>query len=101
MYFALLLAGNPAMVQLGLFVAMALIFYFLMIKPQSKARKEMQERLSKLKAGDEVLLTSGLYAVVDRIEDQTLYLKLGSSVVKARKTAVAALSSEPAPQQQS
>ena len=78
---------------------MALLFYFLLIRPQSKARKQMEERLSKLKAGDEVLLTSGLYATIDRVEDKNIYLKLGSSIVKARRSAVAALATEPAPEQ--
>ena len=82
-----------------LFGGMALLFYFLLIRPQSKARKQMEERLSKLKAGDEVLLTSGFYATIDRVEDKNLYLKLGSSIVKARRTAVAALAAEPAPEQ--
>jgi len=102
MTFALLqqAGGSPMIAQIGLFAAMAIIFYFLLIRPQSKARKQMQERLSKLKAGDEVLLSSGFYAIVDRVEDQNLYLKLGSSVVKARKTAVVAFANEPAPQQQ-
>ena len=82
-----------------LFGGMALLFYFLLIRPQSKARKQMEERLSKLKAGDEVLLTSGMYATIDRVEDKNIYLKLGSSVVKARRNAVAALANEPAPEQ--
>ena len=102
MYFALLqqTAGSPMIAQLGLFAAMGLIFYFLLIRPQSKARKQMQERLAKLKVGDEVLLSSGFYAIVDRVEDQALYLKLGTTVVKARKTAVVAFANEPAPEQQ-
>ena len=82
-----------------LFGGMALLFYFLLIRPQSKARKQMEERLSKLKAGDEVLLTSGFYATIDRVEDQNIYLKLGASVVKARRTAVVALATEPVPEQ--
>ena len=90
---------GPSATQFVLFGGMALLFYFLLIRPQSKARKEMEDRLSKLKAGDEVLLSSGLYATIDRVEDKNLYLKLGNSVVKARRTAVAALASEPAPEQ--
>jgi preprotein translocase subunit YajC len=86
--------------QLLLFAGMGLLFYFLLIRPQSKARKAMEERLSKLKAGDEVLLSSGFYATIDRVEDKNLYLKLGSTVVKARRNAVVALASEPAPEQQ-
>lgn len=79
---------------------MAALFYFLMIRPQNKARKQMEERLSKLKAGDEVLLSSGFYATIDRVEDKHIFLKLGNNVVKARRTAVVALANEPAPEQQ-
>jgi len=100
MNFALLQAAQTSMLpQLMLFGGMGLLFYFLLIRPQSKARKQMEERLSKLKAGDEVLLTSGLYATIDRVEDKNIYLKLGNTVVKARRTAVAALAAEPAPEQ--
>jgi len=101
MNFALLLQaqqGSP-FGPVILFGGMALLFYFLLIRPQSKARKQMEERLSKLKAGDEVLLTSGFYATIDRVEDKSIYLKLGNSIVKARRTAVAALAAEPAPEQ--
>jgi preprotein translocase subunit YajC len=91
--------GNPLFMQIALFGGMGLLFYFMLIRPQSKARKAMEERLSKLKAGDEVLLSSGLYATIDRVEDKNLYLKLGTAIVKARRNAVVALASEPAPEQ--
>ncbi len=87
--------GGPAWIQFVFIGGMALMFYFLLIRPQSKARKQMEARLSLLKAGDEVVLTSGLYATIDRVDDKHLWVKLGGSVVKARRTAVAALASEP------
>lgn len=92
-------AANPMLMQLFLIGGMGALFYFLLIRPQSKARKQMEERLSKLKAGDEVLLGSGLYATIDRVEDKVIYLKLGNAVVKARRQAVVALAGEPAPEQ--
>ena len=91
--------GNPLFMQIALFGGMGLLFYFMLIRPQSKARKAMEERLSKLKAGDEVLLSSGLYATIDRVEDNNIYVKLGNNLVKARRNAVVALASEPAPEQ--
>lgn len=91
--------GNPMLMQLLLIGGMGALFYFLLIRPQNKARKQMEERLSKLKAGDEVLLASGLYAIIDRVEDKFIYLKLGTTVVKARRQAVVALAGEPAPEQ--
>ncbi|HWQ09814.1 MAG TPA: preprotein translocase subunit YajC [Holophaga sp.] len=101
MNFALIQAtgGSQLLPQLLLFGGMGLLFYFLLIRPQSKARKAMEERLSKLKAGDEVLLSSGFYATIDRVEDKNIFLKLGNNVVKARRNAVVALASEPAPEE--
>jgi preprotein translocase subunit YajC len=103
MNFALIQQGGASQLvpQLLLFAGMGLLFYFLLIRPQSKARKAMEERLSKLKGGDEVLLSSGLYATIDRVEEKNLYLKLGSTIVKARRNAVVALASEPVPEQKS
>lgn len=94
---------NPLIANLLLIGGMVALFYFLIIRPQSKARKQMEERLSKLKAGDEVLLSSGLFATIDRLDEKdakVLYLKLGGQVVKARRTAVVALAGEPAPETQ-
>jgi preprotein translocase subunit YajC len=91
--------GQPAWINFVFIGGMALMFYFLLIRPQSKARKEMEARLSKLKAGDEVVLSSGLYATIDRVEDKHIWVKLGGSVVKARRAAVASLATEPETQQ--
>jgi preprotein translocase subunit YajC len=85
---------NPIMTNIFLFGGMILLFYFLLIRPQSKARKALEEKLSKLKPGDEVILTSGFYATVERVDDVFIYLKLGNTVVKARRNAVATLANE-------
>ena len=89
--------GAPAWTNFIFIGGMGLLFYFLMIRPQSKARKEMEARLSKLKAGDEVVLGSGLFATIERVDEKDakiLYIKLGSSVVKAKRQAVVALAAE-------
>ncbi|MCL1892912.1 MAG: preprotein translocase subunit YajC [Holophagaceae bacterium] len=85
---------SPVMMNFVLIGGMIALFYFLLIRPQNKARRALEDKLSKLKSGDEVLLTSGLYATVDRVVDNLLYLKLGNNVVKARKNAVAAMATE-------
>lgn len=90
---------SPVLMQVLMFGGMIAIFYFLMIRPQNKARKAMEERLSKLKAGDEVLLASGIYGTIERVDDKDIYVKLGSTVVRARRQAVVALAGEPAPEQ--
>ena len=40
--------------------AIALVFYFLIIRPQSKARKQHEELLKTLKKGDEVVTSGGI-----------------------------------------
>ena len=90
-------ASQPGWINFAFIGGMGLLFYFLLIRPQSKARKEMEARLAKLKAGDEVVLGSGLYATIERVDEKdakVLYLKLGSSVVKAKRQAVVALAAE-------
>lgn len=94
---------NPMIANLLLIGGMIALFYFFIIRPQSKARKQMEERLSKLKAGDEVLLSSGLFATIDRLDEKDvkiIYVKFGNQVVKARRSAVVALAGEPAPDPQ-
>jgi preprotein translocase subunit YajC len=93
MNFAMLTKANPnsPLPTMILFGSMAALFYFLLIRPQNKARKQMEERLAKLKAGDEVMISGGLFATIDRVEDKNIYLKLGNNVVKAKRNAVIAL----------
>lgn len=95
-------AGQSPLPTLIMFGGMAVLFYFLLIRPQSKARKEMEARLAKIKAGDEVLLQGGLYATVEKVDEKdakVIYLKLGGCVVKARRTAVVAFATEAVPEQ--
>ncbi len=90
-------ATQPAWVSLILPLGMVVLFYFFLIRPQSVARKEMEARLSKLKVGDEVILSSGLFATIDRLDatsENIIYLKLGGSIVKARRQSVVAFANE-------
>jgi preprotein translocase subunit YajC len=96
MNFSTLTSANPnsPLPTMLLFGGMAALFYFLLIRPQNKARKQMEDRLAKLKAGDEVVLSGGLFGTIDRVEDKNIYVKLGSNVVKARRNAVVELIEE-------
>ena len=82
-------APNPLMSLLPLVVIFGL-FYFLFIRPQQKQAKVREKLLKELKEGDRVVLVSGVYAVVDKVEDEnTLRLKIADGVlVKAARSAV-------------
>ncbi|NLK96619.1 preprotein translocase subunit YajC [Defluviitalea saccharophila] len=52
------------------FAVLALIMWLLIIRPQRKKEKEIQEMLNNVKVGDTVLTTGGLYGkVVDMVND--------------------------------
>lgn len=53
------------------------IFYFLLIRPQSKKAKEHKEVLANLKRGDKVVTTGGIHGVIEEIDGSVITLKVG------------------------
>lgn len=52
------------------------VFYFLLIRPQQKRQRELQDWLKSLKKGDEVVTTGGIWGKVAGISDNSPYLTL-------------------------
>ena len=82
-------AAPPAWLQFLPLVAMGVIFWLLIIRPQMRRQKEHQARVSSLKKGDQVVTAGGLIGKVLRVDDHTVELELGPNVkVKAVKTTI-------------
>jgi preprotein translocase subunit YajC len=56
------------------------IFYFLLIRPQQKQKKEHQNLLSNLKVGDNVLTSGGIYGRITGIKDDKLTVEISDKV---------------------
>ncbi|HEX9983713.1 MAG TPA: preprotein translocase subunit YajC [Thermoanaerobaculia bacterium] len=70
-------------------LAIGLVFYFLVIGPANKQRKQQQEMLSALKKGDEVVTSGGIYGNVQSVEGEAVILKISENVkVKVLRSAV-------------
>lgn len=69
-------------VQLFPLAIIMVIFYFLLIRPQQKQRKETQEMLNNLKEGDRIITRGGLMGMVDKVEQDrgTLRIEVGNGV---------------------
>lgn len=52
------------------------IFYFFMIRPQSKQQKELQEMRDNIKPGDEVVTIGGFYGIVYAIDEKNVVLEM-------------------------
>lgn len=60
---------------------MVCIFYFLLYKPQKRAREAREEMLSNLKVGARVVTIGGIYGTIEEIYTETLKLKIADNVV--------------------
>jgi preprotein translocase subunit YajC len=56
------------------------IFYFLLIRPQQKQKKEHQNLLSNLKEGDNVLTSGGIYGRITGIKDDKVTVEISDKV---------------------
>ena len=61
-------------------VAIFAIFYFVMIRPQQKQRKDHEERLRNLKRGDEVVTAGGIIGKVLHISEVAREGKSGATM---------------------
>ena len=71
------------------FVLIALVFYFLIMRPQRRRQQALAATQSALRPGAEVVLTSGIFGRVASLEDETVQLELSpGTVVKVARQAV-------------
>ncbi|MCW8840063.1 MAG: preprotein translocase subunit YajC, partial [Gammaproteobacteria bacterium] len=74
------------------FIILFIVFYFLLIRPQSKRAKEHKKMVSALSKGDEVLTQGGIYGKVLEVGETHLELELADNLqVKVQRGAVASL----------
>lgn len=70
-------------------VAIFVIFYFFLIRPQLKRQKLVDQMINNLKKGDRVLAAGGLYGVIQKIDGNVIFLEIADNVrIKAAKTSV-------------
>lgn len=93
MQYMFLLAGDPAQgggfESLFFLVALFLVFYLFIIRPQSKRQKEIQNKVTSIKKGDKVITSGGLVGTALSVEETTLMVEIDKDVkVRLLKSAV-------------
>lgn len=58
-------------------VAIVVVFYFLLIRPQQKKQKALNKLLAELKVGDNVKTIGGFYGTITRVKDDTVTIAMG------------------------
>lgn len=71
------------------------VFYFLLIVPQRKRQKALQELIGNLKAGDKIITTGGVIATVTAVRETSLLIRTADkSILEVTRSAVAGLQGE-------
>ncbi len=69
------------------FLSMILIIvalYFIMLRPQKKKEKAVQEMRNNLQVGDEIVTIGGVVGIVVSVKDDTVVIETGSDRSKIR-----------------
>ena len=62
-------------------IAIFVIFYFFMIRPQQKKQKELQAQRDALKKGDKVVSAGGIYGIIKEVQETTFLIEIAKDVV--------------------
>jgi preprotein translocase subunit YajC len=72
------------------FIILFVVFYFLLIRPQSKRAKEHKNMVAALGKGDEVVTNGGLLGKITEVGENAITLELAENVqVKLERSAIA------------
>jgi len=87
--------GSDATAQLLGIAPLFLVFiafYFLMIRPQQKRMKELQNAVNAVKKGDEITTAGGIIGKVTKVDDRVAEVEIAQGVrVRVVKSTIASV----------
>lgn len=71
------------------------VFYMLLIRPQQKRQKQLQETIAQLKAGDRIVTTGGVIGTITTVRDTSFLIRSADkSILEIARSAVAGIDEE-------
>ncbi len=85
-------ASGPGLLDFAFPIALLVLFYFMLIRPQSKRAKEHREMQASLSKGDEVVTDGGLMGKIIEIGEHALLVQFADNFeVKVRREAISSV----------
>lgn len=75
-------AGGGMGSTLIMLVVMVAVFYFMLIRPENKRKKEAENMRSSVKAGDKVITIGGVTGTVVSVKDDKFVMETGADQVR-------------------
>lgn len=71
------------------------VFYFLLIRPQQKRQRELQQTISQLKVGDRIVTTGGVIGTITTVRDTSFIIRSADkSILEIARSSVAGVEEE-------
>jgi preprotein translocase subunit YajC len=71
------------------------VFYVLLIRPQQKRQRQLQETISALKIGDRVVTTGGVIGTITTVKDGSFLIRSAEkSILEIARSSIAAIDEE-------
>ena len=87
--------GLGGLAQLLPIVLIIAVFYFLLIRPQQKRQRQLQETISSLKTGDRVITTGGIIGVITTVRETSFLIRSADkSILEIARSAIADIDHE-------
>lgn len=73
-------AGGSAWGTILMMVLIFVVFYFFMIRPQTKKQKELQNQRDQLKNGDKVVTAGGIRGIIKDVKEDYFVIEIAKDV---------------------
>ncbi len=81
--------SEGAIINLLFLGALFFVFYFFIIRPQTKRQKEIQKKVEAMKKGDKIVTSGGLIGQLTNIDEETVLLEVDNGVkIRFQKSAI-------------
>ena len=88
--------GLGGLAQFLPLVLIIVVFYVLVLRPQQKRQRQLQETISSLRIGDKVVTTGGIIGVIATVRDASFIIRSADkTMIEIARTAIADLDREP------
>lgn len=87
--------GAAGLFSLVPFILIFVVFYFLLILPQQRKQKQHKEMLTKLKKGDKIITSAGMWGAITRLDKETATVQIDDNTkVKIQRENISRLRME-------
>jgi len=93
----ILFQGVGGLAQFLPLVLIIAVFYVLVLRPQQKRQRQLQDTIASLKVNDRIVTTGGIIGVISAVRESSFLIRSADkTILEIARSAIADLDREPA-----